>query len=146
MKNKTQLIPLLALIVLLLAGCGGTATPEAAAPSATAADVDLSALPVNIDVAEAYALSSNPDVYMIDVREQDEYDSGHIPDIHLLPMSTLEDNLDQIPTDKTVVVTCHTGNRSNQVTQYLRANGYNNVHNMNGGISEWEAAGYPVEN
>jgi rhodanese-related sulfurtransferase len=144
MKRITLLLPLLAL--LLLAACGGAAAPAAAvAPEAAAPAVDLAALPVNLSVDEAYALSENPDVYMLDVREQDEYDEKHIPAINLLPMSTLQSRVDEIPTDKTVIVTCRSGNRSDQVTQFLRANGFDNVHNMTGGINDWEAAGYPVE-
>jgi rhodanese-related sulfurtransferase len=145
MKRITLLLPLLALL-LLLAACGGAAAPAAAvAPEAAAPAVDLAALPVNLSVDEAYALSENPDVYMLDVREQDEYDEKHIPAINLLPMSTLQSRVDEIPTDKTVIVTCRSGNRSDQVTQFLRANGFDNVHNMTGGINDWEAAGYPVE-
>ena len=145
MKRFTRLLPVLALLLLVLAACGGAAAPAAVAPEAAAPAVDLAALPVNVSVEEAYALSTNPDVYMLDVREQDEYDEKHIPDINLLPMSTLQSRVDEIPTDKTVIVTCRSGNRSDQVTQYLRANGFDNVHNMTGGINEWEAAGFPVE-
>ncbi len=144
MKQQLRLLPLLALVLLFLAACGGAAAPVAEAPAAPVAEVDLSALPVNISVDEAYALSSNPDVYMLDVREQEEFDEKHIPDINLLPMSTLQSRVDEIPTDKTVVVTCRSGNRSDQVTQWLRANGFDNVHNMTGGINDWEAAGFPV--
>jgi phage shock protein E len=53
--------------------------------------------------------------------------------------------LEEIPTDQQVIVTCRTGNRSGQVTDFLRQNGFDNVHNMEGGIVAWEAAGLPVE-
>ncbi|MCB0027551.1 MAG: rhodanese-like domain-containing protein, partial [Anaerolineales bacterium] len=51
----------------------------------------------------------------------------------------------EIPTDKEVIVTCRSGNRSSQVTSYLQGLGYDNVHNMEGGILAWQAAGLPVE-
>jgi rhodanese-related sulfurtransferase len=84
------------------------------------------------------------DVYVLDVREQWEYDEGHIPGVTLLPIGEVPARLDEIPTDKEVIVTCRSGNRSSQVTDYLRQNGFDNVHNMQGGILAWEQAGYEV--
>jgi rhodanese-related sulfurtransferase len=79
------------------------------------------------------------------VREQYEYDEKHIPEINLLPMSEIQNRLDEIPADKEVILTCRSGNRSSQVAQFLQQNGYENVHNMSGGIIAWEEAGYPVD-
>ena len=53
--------------------------------------------------------------------------------------------LSEIPTDKEVVVTCRSGNRSSQVATFLRDQGFTNVHNMEGGILAWQQAGLPVE-
>ncbi|MCB0224612.1 MAG: rhodanese-like domain-containing protein, partial [Anaerolineae bacterium] len=44
-----------------------------------------------------------------------------------------------------VILTCRSGNRSGQVTDFLRNNGFDNVHNMTGGIVAWENAGLAVE-
>jgi rhodanese-related sulfurtransferase len=142
-----RIIPLLALLLLFtLAACGGAAAPAAPVADAPAASsVDLENLPQNVDIDTVYQIQNDPNVFMLDVREQAEYDEKHIPGINLIPMSTLENRLDEIPTDQTVIVTCRTGNRSDQVTQFLRANGFDNAHNMNGGIVAWEDAGYPVE-
>ena len=74
-----------------------------------------------------------------------EYDAGHIPDITLIPMSELQERVSEIPTDVEVILTCRSGNRSGQVHAYLSELGYDNVHNMEGGILAWEAAGYDVE-
>ena len=147
MNQWKRWIPLVGLILMMaLASCAGAGAPAApVAQAPAAADVSLDSLPQDIDVDTAFDIQNHPDVFMLDVREQDEYDEKHIPGITLLPMSTLENHVDEIPTDKTVVVTCRTGNRSNQVTQFLRANGFDNVHNMSGGIVDWEASGYPVE-
>ena len=54
--------------------------------------------------------------------------------------------LSEIPTDKEVIVACRSGNRSSQVVEYLRQQGYDNVHNLQGGILAWQQAGLPVEN
>jgi len=53
--------------------------------------------------------------------------------------------MSEIPTDKTVILTCRSGNRSGQATDFLRENGYDNVHNMAGGINDWKSAGLDVE-
>jgi rhodanese-related sulfurtransferase len=82
---------------------------------------------------------------MLDVREPDEYEAGHIPGITLIPMGEVADRLAEIPKDKMLIVTCRTGNRSGQVADLLRELGYADVHNMEGGIVAWEEAGYPVE-
>ncbi len=132
---------LLLILTLILAACGGAAAP---APAAEAA-IDVANLPDSVDVATTLALLDNEDVFVIDVREQFEYDEGHIPGIPLIPMSEFQSRLDEIPTDKEVIVTCRSGNRSGQVTDFLRQEGYTNIHNMEGGIVAWQAAGYDVE-
>ena len=133
-----RLFLLLSLIVIL-AACGGT---ETAAPAALS---DPSSLPLNISAETTAQYQNRDDVLLIDVREQWEYDESHIPGITLIPMSELEGRLSEIPTDKEVIVTCRSGNRSSQVTSYLQGLGYDNVHNMEGGILAWQAAGLPVE-
>lgn len=128
----------LILMLTLLVGCGGSATE---APDV----VDLATLPETVDVQTAAALRDRSDVVLIDVREQWEYDEWHIPDITLIPMSELQARVGEIPADKTVIVTCNSGNRSGQVTDFLRQNGYDNVHNMAGGIQAWSQAGLPID-
>lgn len=124
--------------LLALAGCGGASAPKDAAP-------DLSSLPVEITVAQAAALLDNPDVVFIDVREQDEYDAGHIPGVTLIPLGSVPARMSEIPKDKTVVAVCRSGNRSGQAAQFLRDQGFDNVHNMAGGMNQWSQAGYEVE-
>ena len=137
-----HLIPFtLIIFALALAACSGQAAPEPAAPE----DIDIANLPADVDVKTAAALQDNPEVVLIDVREQWEYDQGHIPGITLIPMGEVSNRLSEIPKDKTVILTCRSGNRSGQVTDFLRDNGYDNVHNMTGGIVAWEKAGLNVE-
>lgn len=142
--KKIALFSVLIVLLVGLVACGG-AEETAVAPSSSPEKEEIEALPVQIDVQTAHDLSSREDVVLIDVREQDEYDEKHIPGITLIPMSELQSRVDEIPTDKTVVVTCRSGNRSGQVTDFLRQNGFDNVHNMQGGINDWEAAGFAVE-
>ncbi|MBK9052753.1 MAG: rhodanese-like domain-containing protein [Chloroflexi bacterium] len=107
--------------------------------------MDIANLPVNVDVETVAAIQDDANVFVLDVREQYEYDEGHIPGVTLIPMSEITTRLSEIPTDQKVIVTCRSGNRSDQVTDFLREQGFTNVHNMEGGILAWTAAGLPVE-
>ncbi len=137
---KKLVLMMVLLTAVLLAACGGAA--ETAVP---AADIDVASLPATIDVQTVDSVKDRDDVVLIDVREQWEYDEGHIPGITLIPMNEVPARLSEIPTDKTVILTCRSGNRSGQVAEFLRGEGYDNVHNMEGGIIAWEAAGLPVD-
>lgn len=139
---KKALFLVFILLALLGVACGGAPAAES---DAIQSEIDLSQLPQDLDVQTVFDLQNNEDVYLLDVREQYEYDESHIPGINLLPMSEIEGRLGEIPMDKTVIVTCRSGNRSDQVTQFLRQNGFDNAHNMLGGILAWEDAGFPVE-
>ncbi|MCA9960769.1 MAG: rhodanese-like domain-containing protein [Anaerolineales bacterium] len=150
--TKQKVLLVLLILVLALAACGGgteTAVPAAdVAPVAVADTASTSEelnLPPTVDVATVASVKDRDDVFVIDVREQYEYDEKHIPGVTLIPLGTLSDNLSEIPTDKTVIVTCRSGNRSGQAVDFLRQQGFTNVHNMEGGIVAWEQAGYSVE-
>ncbi len=78
--------------------------------------------------------------YLIDVREQDEWDAGHAAGAHLLPMSKLNELMAEVPTDRQVLVICQAGGRSARVTKALIDAGYDAV-NVEGGTGAWSAAG-----
>ena len=143
---KNLILALLLALMLTLTACGGLTAPAAVEPetAAESADVPLD-LPVDIDVQTVSEIKDRDDVVLIDVREQWEYDEGHIPGVVHLPMNDVPNRLDEIPTDQTVVLTCRSGNRSNQMTNYLQEKGFDNVHNMEGGIVAWQNAGFEVE-
>ncbi|MFZ0545071.1 MAG: rhodanese-like domain-containing protein [Candidatus Promineifilaceae bacterium] len=126
------------LLALVLVACGNEAV-------ANTADININNLADTVNVQTVSAVKESADVLVLDVREQWEYDEGHIPGVTLIPVSEVSNRLSEIPTDKEVIVTCRSGNRSSQVAEYLRQQGYDNIHNMDGGILAWEAAGLPVE-
>lgn len=138
------LVALLILAGVIVSGCGGApaAAPAAAAPAAEA--VALESLPVTIDAAMANKLAGRDDVVVLDVREDWEFASGHVPGAQWIPLGELASRLDEVPQDKTVVAVCRSGNRSGQATQLLRQNGFQ-AHNMDGGMISWEQAGYEIE-
>ncbi|MBY8873652.1 rhodanese-like domain-containing protein [Micromonospora sp. PLK6-60] len=84
------------------------------------------------------------DVYLLDVREDDEWTAGHAPSAHHLPMTELPARIAEVPTDREVAVICRSGGRSAQVVGYLLRNGWEQVRNVDGGMGEWATAGRPV--
>ena len=82
-----------------------------------------------------------PQTYLLDVREPDEWAAGHAPDAHHLPMMDVPARMGEIPTDADVVVVCRSGGRSGQVVSYLMNNGWDNVRNLDGGMHSWAASG-----
>ncbi|MFG1778962.1 rhodanese-like domain-containing protein [Micromonospora sp. NPDC049048] len=84
------------------------------------------------------------DAYLLDVREDDEWNAGHAPGAHHLPMMELPARIAEVPTDRDVAVICRSGGRSAQVVAYLLRNGWDQVRNVEGGMGEWAAAGREV--
>lgn len=142
----------IAILFIFAAGCAGTTPAPAGDNQTTNEDTKRSDvvetelnLPLEVSVNEVEALRQREDVVLIDVREDWEYDEGHIPGVQLIPLGDLPQRMSEIPADKTIVAVCRSGNRSGQATNFLRQQGYNNVHNMTGGMNAWEEAKLPVE-
>ncbi len=135
--------------ILLLAGliavAGCSSAPPAPAAVTAPADANLANLPVDVDVQTVEKLRANPNVLVLDVREDTEYAGGHIPGAVLLPLGQIPNRLNDIPKDKTVIAVCRSGHRSNQATQLLRQQGFDNVHNMLGGMNAWAQAGLEIQ-
>jgi rhodanese-related sulfurtransferase len=83
------------------------------------------------------------DGYLLDVREVDEWESGHAPHAVHLPMSELMARIDEVPAGREIYVICKVGGRSAQVVGYLNAQGRETV-NVAGGMLAWAAAGRPL--
>ena len=92
-----------------------------------------------ISQEEAKEMMDTQEVVVLDVREQDEYDSGHIPGAVLLPVGTINEETASavIPEkDDTVLVYCRSGNRSKTASAALAELGYTNIYEF-GGINTW---------
>jgi rhodanese-related sulfurtransferase len=81
---------------------------------------------------------------VIDVREPHEYADGHVPGAELMPLMTVPQHVDELPTDRPVYVVCAVGGRSAKAAAFLATRGVDAV-NVDGGTGEWVASGYPVE-
>ncbi len=99
----------------------------------------------NVTVSEAKTLiDSTPSLVILDVRTQSEYDSGHIRNSKLIPVTELESRLDELNTTDEILVYCLSGGRSSSASQILVDNGFLHVYNMLEGITAWINAGYAV--
>lgn len=162
--RRSRLVLLLALLVAgpaltacrpaatLDPGAGSSAPPAPAtfeasgqAPESEAPGQSEGALADVIDAPTLDRVRQQPEVVVIDVREPDEYAEAHIPGTTLIPLGQVPDRVAEIPKDRTVILTCRTGNRSGQAATWLRSQGYEDVHNLEGGILAWQKAGLPTE-
>ena len=86
-------------------------------------------------------------VQVVDVREPDEFGGalGHIAGAKLIALGTLVGRLEELSTDKPIVVVCRSGARSAQASVLLRNKGVAKVANLAGGMLRWRAQRYPVE-
>ncbi len=83
-------------------------------------------------------INKGEDIFILDVRNLNEYETCRIQGSVLIPMSNIPTNLKHIPKNKTVVVYCHHGFRSASVIEYLSQNhGFTNLQNLTGGINAW---------
>ncbi len=99
----------------------------------------------NVTVSEAKTMTeSNPSLVILDVRNQSEYNSGHIRYAKLIPVYELESRLDELDIDDDTLVYCRSGGRSSVASEILASNGFSYVYNMLGGITAWINEGYHV--
>jgi rhodanese-related sulfurtransferase len=100
----------------------------------------------SIDVAEAERRQRDDPQrpVLLDVREVNEFETVRAPGALLIPMSTFQARAGEVPTDRPVMVICHTGGRSSAVTGFLVRSGRTDVVNVAGGMEAWANAGLPT--
>jgi thioredoxin 1 len=81
---------------------------------------------------------------VIDVREDDEYVSGHVVGVQHVPMRTVPSHLAEFLGDEPVYVVCEMGGRSASVADFLEAHGVRAL-NVAGGMAAWRGSGLPLE-
>ena len=125
-----RIFTLIFAMLMILTGCGGQV-------------MENSYLQITQEEAKNM-MDANPDAIILDVREQDEYDAGHIAGAVLLPVGTISKDTaaEAIPEkDSVVLVYCRSGNRSKTASAILVELGYTQVYEF-GGINTWQ---YEVE-
>ena len=120
-----RMLPAVLTILLLFTGCGGTSMKENSYQQITQ--------------EAAKEMMDAQEVLILDVREQHEYDSGHIPAAVLLPVGTITKDTAAAVIDDleaVILVYCRSGNRSKTASQALADLGYTNIYEF-GGINTW---------
>ena len=82
-------------------------------------------------------IDNKDDFLLIDVRESSEIEISKIKESIHIPMAEIPNNIDQINSNKLVIVMCKSGGRSANVCEYLIQNGFKDIYNLNGGIIKW---------
>lgn len=171
MLHRKTVIGLLLALALVAAACGDddatsddVTTAPTTAPTTEAVVTTAAAVEVEFDLSGAVAEYTNniPEgwmsvgdltafkdaieagAFLIDVRETGEYSEGHIADAISIPLRTLTQNLDMIPTDRQVFVYCKSGYRAALALSSLRMLGYDNVLVYSPSWLAWTEAGEPV--
>jgi rhodanese-related sulfurtransferase len=122
------MVAFVALLIYLIASAGGSGTATLAR---------------EVSVDQAYQMYQD-DVFVLDVRTQEEWDEYHAPNTTLIPLDQLASRLNELPKEREIVVVCRSGNRSQEARDILLAAGFN-ATSMTGGLREWYARGYPIE-
>ena len=98
-----------------------------------------------ISPQDAAAKSKSGEAVIVDVRDKDEWDEGHIPRATHMSRGTIELDIEEKVPDPNVMIICHCGGggRGALVTESLQKMGYKNARNLAGGFKAWKAAGLP---
>lgn len=124
-------IALAAAALVLAVGCAAEKKAES--------DSDFKGIYTEITQEEAKEMMKKDDGHLIvDVRRQDEYDEGHIPDAVCIPNESIGTEQPEKPPDKEqiILIYCRSGRRSKQAAQKLADIGYTNIYEF-GGIIDW---------
>ncbi len=95
----------------------------------------------SITIEELDTLLTQRAVTLIDVREPNEYKSGHVPGAVNVPGGQLDTRLDRIKKDKPVAVICQSGSRSASATYFLLEHGFEGAVSVRGGTGAWQRSG-----
>src|SRR5881397_2946273 len=100
-----------------------------------------------VDASHARELVDTGEPVIVDVREQDEWDEGHIPGAVHIPRGHLESRIERTAPDpsRPVLVYCSAGNRSAFAAKTLEELGYEDVVSLAGGFTDWKRNGFPVQ-
>ena len=82
-------------------------------------------------------MDAGEDLFILDVREPNEYQINRIPGSTLIPLGELPRRYQELPRDREIVAHCKMGGRSAKAQEFLKTVGFNNVKNLRGGILEW---------
>jgi rhodanese-related sulfurtransferase len=104
----------------------------------------LTSVPVVQEIDVNTLESRSAETIVLDVREPEEYEHGHVPGAINLPQADLASRLDELPRVCPLALICRSGARSLRAAQFLRQVGFEQVMSVQGGTEAWRGAGKPL--
>jgi rhodanese-related sulfurtransferase len=100
-----------------------------------------------VDLAAALQLINHKNASVLDVREQSEYDTGHVLNSKLIPLGKLKERMGELEKykDQPILVVCRSGNRSGTACFLLGKQGFAQAYNLAGGVQAWQKSNLPLE-
>jgi rhodanese-related sulfurtransferase len=100
-----------------------------------------------VSAFEAVQLINRKDAVVVDVRDQGEFEGGHVAGAKHIPERQLGERLQELEKfkDRPLILTCRSGARSGSAVRLLRGSGFAQAVNLSGGIGAWEQAGMPLQ-
>lgn len=100
-----------------------------------------------VDHIAAMQLMNHKNALVLDVRDQNEYETGHILNSKHIPLGKLKERIGELEKyrERPIVAVCRSGERSASACVALGKQGFAQVHNLHGGISAWQKASLPLE-
>ena len=100
-----------------------------------------------VDCTAALQLINHKNALLLDVREEGEYQLGHILNSTLIPLGQLNGRVNELEKykERPIVVICRSGNRSGSACMTLGKHGFAQIYNLAGGITAWQKANLPVK-
>ena len=100
--------------------------------------------PLEVDVPAVVTALNDPNVQVVDCREQEEWDTAHAEGMTLIPLSVMGQRLGELERNRPLVVVCRSGARSLRAVQQLAEIGFTDVKSMHGGLIAWAEQGRPL--
>ena len=102
---------------------------------------------MNIGTLEATRLMNSGEALVLDIRDNGEFNGCRIPKSKNIPLADLDNRIDYLSRfkDKPVIITCRSNGRAGAAARLLKAKGFNNVRQLDGGFAAWQSASLPVE-
>lgn len=139
-KSRGAVLAFFAVLCMLLTACGnGASSSESAQSEVQTTTASAAAAYQQITQEKAKEVMQADDGHIIvDVRRQDEYDSGHIPGAILIPNESIgTEQPKELPDlDQVILIYCRSGRRSKEASQKLADMGYSHIYEF-GGIIDW---------
>lgn len=100
-----------------------------------------------LNPAEATLLINREDAQVVDVREVEEYASGHLPEARNIPVGKIAERANEIEKykERPLILCCASGMRSVKACSELKKLGFTRLHSLAGGIDAWRQAGLPIK-